>query len=90
MVMNSQPDYSVSGVSIQLSRRQKTAGLIEKETNEHRILNVQPRTSNNVFGLFNFLTGSTGLRKKSFAPAGWINRIVSCSAKKDPVNPKSV
>jgi hypothetical protein len=31
------------------------------------------------------LTGSTGLRKKNFAPAGWISRIVSWYAKKDPV-----
>jgi hypothetical protein len=29
----------------------KTAGQIEKETNEHRTLNVQHRTSNNVFCL---------------------------------------
>jgi hypothetical protein len=38
----------VSGVS---PRRQKAAGLIEKETNEHRTSNTERPTSNNVFCL---------------------------------------
>ncbi|CAB1074813.1 hypothetical protein D1AOALGA4SA_2632 [Olavius algarvensis Delta 1 endosymbiont] len=29
------------------------------------------------FCLFNFLIGSTSLRKKASPPAGWINRIVA-------------
>jgi hypothetical protein len=40
------------GVRCQRRRWPRASNQIEKETNEHRTLNVQHRTSNNVFCLF--------------------------------------
>jgi hypothetical protein len=41
--------FQVSGFGCQRRRWPRASNQIEKETNEHRTLNVQHRTSNNVF-----------------------------------------
>jgi len=43
---------SLSNLGFSAAAGKKTAGQIEKETNEHRTSNAQRRTSNNVFCLF--------------------------------------